>query len=244
MYASCMGDVQNDSEATLLSFVMLDKGTLDGKGGSLLLSCPRADSAKLILYRDDGFTDVDVDAVVESYVAAWSSTATGALGLPDLLDSLTRSQGPGRGMAPRSAESGAGSSSRGLQTDRAQAGLSQHEDVAAKLRKLGAEMYDKHSVAVERLSWEALAGYDEVKSQVEDTVIQALKHPDTYEKIARSTRHRFESNRPRAVLFEGPPGTGKTLTARIIASLTEVPLVYVPVERIMTKVLARPEWMM
>lgn len=74
-----------------------------------------------------------------------------------------------------------------------------------------------------------------MKQEVEDTLIIALRHPQTYEEIARNTRQRFESNRPRAVLFEGPPGTGKTLTARIIASRTETPLVYVPVERIMTK---------
>ena len=40
---------------------------------------------------------------------------------------------------------------------------------------------------------------------------------EVYDVIARKTRSRFESNRPRAVLFEGPPGTGKTLSARIIA---------------------------
>lgn len=40
---------------------------------------------------------------------------------------------------------------------------------------------------------------------------------EAFDKIARKTRARFESNRPRAVLFEGPPGTGKTLSARVIA---------------------------
>lgn len=41
---------------------------------------------------------------------------------------------------------------------------------------------------------------------------------EVFDLIARKTRNRFESNRPRAVLFEGPPGTGKTLSARIIAA--------------------------
>ncbi|KAH7856863.1 hypothetical protein Vadar_006354 [Vaccinium darrowii] len=39
-----------------------------------------------------------------------------------------------------------------------------------------------------------------------------------YDDIARGTRSKFESNRPRAVLFERPPGTGKTSCARVIAN--------------------------
>ena len=58
--------------------------------------------------------------------------------------------------------------------------------------------------------------------QVEDSVVMALQHSEAYEAIARETRARYESNRPRAVLFDGPPGTGKTLTARIVAARTQV----------------------
>ncbi|ONI09866.1 hypothetical protein PRUPE_4G014800 [Prunus persica] len=43
------------------------------------------------------------------------------------------------------------------------------------------------------------------------------------------------SNRPRAVLFEGPPGTGKTSSARVIANQAGVPLLYVPLEVILSK---------
>lgn len=42
--------------------------------------------------------------------------------------------------------------------------------------------------------------------EVEDTILLALHNPEIYDNIARGTRHKFESNRPRAVLFEGPPG--------------------------------------
>lgn len=41
---------------------------------------------------------------------------------------------------------------------------------------------------------------------IEDTILLALHSPEVYDDIARGTRHKFESNRPRAVLFEGPPG--------------------------------------
>ena len=53
--------------------------------------------------------------------------------------------------------------------------------------------------------------------------------------MARATRERYESNRPRAVLFEGPPGTGKTLCARILAARGGLPMVHVPVEAVMSK---------
>ncbi|CAN0138878.1 unnamed protein product, partial [Hapterophycus canaliculatus] len=83
--------------------------------------------------------------------------------------------------------------------------------------------------------WDSLAGYADVKQEIEDTLILPLRHPEVYDIIARKTRSRFESNRPRAVLFEGPPGTGKTMSARIIAGRSDRPMVHVPVENIMSK---------
>lgn len=65
--------------------------------------------------------------------------------------------------------------------------------------------------------------------------VLALQHPDRYTNVARHTRQRFEDNRPNAVLFAGPPGTGKTSTARIIASTTKLPMVYIPIESVMSK---------
>lgn len=58
---------------------------------------------------------------------------------------------------------------------------------------------------------------------IEETLLLALQRPEVYERIARSTRAAFVSNRPRAVLFEGPPGTGKTTSGRIIASQVTPP---------------------
>ena len=62
------------------------------------------------------------------------------------------------------------------------------------------------------------AGYEEQKRAMEDTLLLALRHPDVYADIARGTRTRYASNRPRAILFEGPPGCGKTTSARVIAN--------------------------
>jgi len=58
------------------------------------------------------------------------------------------------------------------------------------------------------MSWDALAGYEDVKQQIEDTVINSFKYGETYDAIIRKTRVDFESNRPKAILLEGPPGTG------------------------------------
>lgn len=91
------------------------------------------------------------------------------------------------------------------------------------------------------ISWDNIAGYEHQKRVIEDTILLALQSPEVYDNIARGTRHKFESNRPRAVLFEGPPGTGKTSCARVIANQAGVPLLYVPLEAIMSEFYGKSE---
>lgn len=50
-----------------------------------------------------------------------------------------------------------------------------------------------------------------------------------------------EANRPKAVLFEGPPGTGKTTSAKIISQQVNIPLVYIPIEAIMSELYGKSE---
>ena len=85
------------------------------------------------------------------------------------------------------------------------------------------------------LTWDYLAGYEYVKRDIEDTVLLALTHGDVYDQITAATRMKNETNRPKCILFEGPPGCGKTTSAKIISQQVEIPLVYMPLEAIMSK---------
>ncbi len=105
------------------------------------------------------------------------------------------------------------------------------EDPSARLRKLGATLYTDNG----SYDWSYIAGYEEVKRKIRESIILPLQNPAVYDSIARLTRRVFETNRPRAILFEGGPGVGKTTIARIIAGEVNVPLVYVPIESIMSK---------
>jgi len=243
-------------QGTSLSFVLADQS-----GSLLLTSSPAASvpseapqavlparpgTSRLLLFKKEGFTEGDVDAVVESYISAWSGNAGdpiagnfasildafragGTAGVQQFLDSEQDTPLPFFPPSTRGALDRPGVVMGGNQeTDTAG-----RNDPVARLRKLGAEVFEKGKG--EEVDWSCLAGYEGVKAEVEDTVVMALQHAEVYEAIARQTRERYESNRPRAVLFEGPPGTGKTLTARIVASRTEVPLVFVPTERVLSK---------
>ncbi|XP_062220242.1 uncharacterized protein LOC133919762 isoform X2 [Phragmites australis] len=113
------------------------------------------------------------------------------------------------------------------------------EKTVSDLEAMGIRVYgfdETSSVPMDgTVIWENLAGYEPQKREIEDTILLALQSPEVYDDIARGTRCKFETNRPRAVLFEGPPGTGKTSSARVIAKQAGVPLLYVPLEVVMSK---------
>ncbi|HOP63298.1 MAG TPA: ATP-binding protein [Spirochaetota bacterium] len=100
-----------------------------------------------------------------------------------------------------------------------------------RLKSLGASVINGDSAP----DWDYIAGYTEAKRKIRESVILPLKNPEVYDSVMKLTRKNPESNMPRAVLFEGPPGVGKTTAARIIAHESSIPLIYVPVESIMSK---------
>ncbi|CAG9313386.1 unnamed protein product [Blepharisma stoltei] len=89
--------------------------------------------------------------------------------------------------------------------------------------------------------WDYLAGSEEAKREIEDTILLTLERPEIFDKITQVTRVKDEKNRPRAVLFEGPPGTGKTTSAKIISHQVKIPMVYVRLETIISSLYGEAE---
>jgi hypothetical protein len=104
-------------------------------------------------------------------------------------------------------------------------------DPRAALVQLGAVVFEPDAAFTDA----RIAGYEDTKRDIRETVVLPLVNTAVFTEIARLTRGAGAPSVPRAVLFEGPPGTGKTTMARIIATSADVPMVYVPVESIMSK---------
>ncbi len=106
-----------------------------------------------------------------------------------------------------------------------------HErEPAEVLEELGARVYAQN----EEWTWAQLGGYAETKRVVETTVVSPFLHGELFRQVARLARGKPGSNIPRAVLFEGPPGCGKTTMARVLANVSKAPLVYLPIESVMS----------
>jgi SpoVK/Ycf46/Vps4 family AAA+-type ATPase len=65
-------------------------------------------------------------------------------------------------------------------------------------------------------------------------VVSPFLHEEMFREVTRLARGKPASNIPRAVLFEGPPGCGKTTMARVLANVAKAPMVYLPIESVMS----------
>lgn len=105
------------------------------------------------------------------------------------------------------------------------------------MASLGVEVF--HPANAEKngksISFDQIAGYEGVKQQILESIILPLKNPEILTELSKLTRKFPSDTRPRAVLFEGDPGVGKTTMARVVSYMTGLPLIYVPVESIMSK---------
>lgn len=151
------------------------------------------------------------------------------IGPPTAID-RSRTQGTRPGKDPRSGDYEGYGAEQGVRGEGGAQLVAKR--ARTKLEELGVDVFDGEESG---LTWDALAGYDDVKERIENTLTLPLKHPDVYENIVRGTRKRFESNLPKAVLYEGPPGCGKTLSAKILSVSIGVPFVHVPLETILSK---------
>ncbi len=106
--------------------------------------------------------------------------------------------------------------------------IEKKSDPINKISELGARIYGKE----EQLSFDSLVGYEDIKQQVLTAIIHPFKHPELLKRLATQTG--LKSLFPKAILFEGSPGTGKTTMARIISNNIEAPMIYVPIESIMS----------
>jgi ATP-dependent Zn protease len=105
------------------------------------------------------------------------------------------------------------------------------------LAKLGISVFDPIEEALKgnTMDFDFIAGYEEVKREIMDSIIRPVLSPNTFDEVSRLTRKFPSKNRPRAILFEGDPGVGKTTMAKIVACKCEIPLIYVPIESILSK---------
>jgi cell division protease FtsH len=80
--------------------------------------------------------------------------------------------------------------------------------------QLGRSKAKRYDASATRVSFEDVAGIDEVEDELKE-IVDFLKNPERYRKLGASF--------PKGVLLSGPPGTGKTLLARAVAGEADVP---------------------
>ncbi len=105
------------------------------------------------------------------------------------------------------------------------------------LTKLGTTVFDpsEERIKGESFDFDHIAGYENVKREILESIIMPVRNPTAFDEITKLTRKFPVKNRPRAVLFEGDPGVGKTTMAKVVSFICDIPLIYVPIESILSK---------
>jgi ATP-dependent Zn protease len=103
-----------------------------------------------------------------------------------------------------------------------------------RLKDLGVDVYipkeeEKHT------AFDSIFGYESVKREVMESIVFPSQNPNILDQISALTRKIPQKNKPRAVLLEGDPGVGKTTMARAVSCLCQIPMIYIPLESILSK---------
>lgn len=171
----------------------------------------------MTLEKTNDFTDLEVLALVNAYEESFKPRAN-----------TKQNNQKGGGMFDKLGNS----IKKGLKGDE---DGSNSNDPISILHKYGVSVFMPNDNKKKDLDWDYLAGYETVKRLIEDSILLGLTHGEVYDQITAGTRMKNETNRPKAILFEGPPGCGKTTSAKIISNQVNIPLVYMPIEAIMSK---------
>jgi len=178
------------------------------------------DNYVLSIEKQTDFVDLEISAFVNSYEAAFKPRKNDNSQNPNDINNKKK------GIFSKFKEGMTGLADEGSNED--------PKDPKTILHKYGVSVFMPGEKR-KNLDWDYLAGYEKVKRMIEDSILLALTHGEVYDQITAGTRMKNETNRPKAILFEGPPGCGKTTSAKIIANQVNIPLIYMPIEAIMSK---------
>ncbi len=179
------------------------------------------DNFVFALEKQNDFNDLEVDAILAVYEEAFRPRP----GVRSQYDNSKEGYFQGGGLGDTKDKKTMTNSKSG----------EKENDPMQVLHKYGVSVFMPGDKNKKDLDWDYLAGYENVKRSIEDTILLGLTHGEVYDQITAGTRMKNETNRPKAVLFEGPPGCGKTTSAKIIANQVNIPLIYMPIESIMSK---------
>lgn len=85
------------------------------------------------------------------------------------------------------------------------------EHFIKSMKQVGPSLHRQYQVALDnRVTWQDIAGIDEIKNELRRFIEWPLLHPDAYERMGLVA--------PRGVLLYGPPGCSKTTIAKAIAN--------------------------
>jgi transitional endoplasmic reticulum ATPase len=82
-------------------------------------------------------------------------------------------------------------------------------------------------IEIPEVSWEMVAGLDEVKKEIEKVIEWPVKRKEAFEKL--------KIHPPKGILLFGPPGTGKTLLAKAIAAKSKMNFIAIKGPELLSK---------